>query len=105
MPHATRPLTLGTGNHHTIFKRAGLTVQTYRYYNAADRSLDFDGFVADLQARISRSDIVMSHDEAIRLHQSMRLSYCMHARIIPLAWTRPRSSGPCWQTSSRCGKC
>ncbi len=32
-------------------KTAGYTVKTYRYYNAAEKSVDFDGLVQDLDVR------------------------------------------------------
>lgn len=37
-------------NHEAIFSRAGFTVGTYRYYDAAARGIDLDGLVADLEA-------------------------------------------------------
>jgi len=47
------------GNHHSICKRAGLSVKTYRYYKESDRSLDFDGFVADLKAAAPGSIVIL----------------------------------------------
>lgn len=40
------------GNHHSIFKRAGMNVKTYRYYKESARSLDFEGFIEDLKVRM-----------------------------------------------------
>ena len=37
-------------NHRALFTQAGFTVETYRYYDAATRGLDFAGMLADLQA-------------------------------------------------------
>ena len=37
-------------NHRALFTSAGFTVETYRYYDAAKRGVDFDGMVADLSA-------------------------------------------------------
>ena len=37
-------------------KTAGFAVKTYRYYNAADKSLDFDGLVQDVQVFKSLTD-------------------------------------------------
>ncbi|ADU99941.1 aspartate/tyrosine/aromatic aminotransferase [Alicycliphilus denitrificans] len=37
-------------NHRAIFTNAGFEVGSYRYYDAATRSVDFDGMLADLQA-------------------------------------------------------
>ena len=37
-------------NHRALFTSAGFTVESYRYYNAASRSVDFDGMLADLNA-------------------------------------------------------
>ncbi|EKX53618.1 hypothetical protein GUITHDRAFT_64004 [Guillardia theta CCMP2712] len=37
------------GNHHTIFKKAGLQTKTYKYLSP-DMSLDFDGMKSDVQA-------------------------------------------------------
>ncbi|RKJ99625.1 amino acid aminotransferase [Alicycliphilus denitrificans] len=37
-------------NHRAIFTNAGFEVGSYRYYDAATRSVNFDGMLADLQA-------------------------------------------------------
>ena len=37
-------------NHRAIFTNAGFDVGAYRYYDAATRSVNFDGMLADLQA-------------------------------------------------------
>ena len=37
-------------NHRAIFTNAGFEVGTYRYYDAATRSVNFDGLLADLRA-------------------------------------------------------
>ncbi|AVO35161.1 amino acid aminotransferase [Ottowia oryzae] len=37
-------------NHRALFSQAGFEVDTYRYYNASTRALDFDGMLADLKA-------------------------------------------------------
>jgi len=37
-------------NHRAIFTNAGFEVGSYRYYDAATRSVDFDGMLADLNA-------------------------------------------------------
>ncbi len=37
-------------NHRAIFTNAGFEVGAYRYYDAATRSVNFDGMLADLQA-------------------------------------------------------
>ena len=37
-------------NHRALFRQAGFEVDTYRYYNASTRALDFDGMLADLKA-------------------------------------------------------
>lgn len=46
-------------NHRAIFTRAGFNVGTYRYYDAASRSLDIDGMVADLEAAGPGSVVVL----------------------------------------------
>src|SRR5690606_34213179 len=35
-------------NHRAIFTNAGFEVDSYRYYDAANRSIDFEGMLADL---------------------------------------------------------
>ena len=37
-------------NHRALFTQAGFTVDAYRYYNAAQRGIDFDGMLADIAA-------------------------------------------------------
>ena len=37
-------------NHRARFSQAGFEVDTYRYYNAGTRALDFEGMLADLKA-------------------------------------------------------
>ena len=37
-------------NHRALFTQAGFTVNAYRYYNAAQRGIDFDGMLADIAA-------------------------------------------------------
>jgi aspartate aminotransferase len=48
------------GNHHAIFKRAGLQTMNYPYYHAATRGFDFDGMIAAMKD--------MQAGEAILLH-------------------------------------
>ncbi|WP_028115468.1 amino acid aminotransferase [Ferrimonas senticii] len=47
-------------NHHQIFAAAGLTTAEYRYYDAANRSIDFAGMLADLD-KLSSDDVVVLH--------------------------------------------
>ena len=37
-------------NHRALFTNAGFTVETYHYYDAASRGVDFAGMLADIQA-------------------------------------------------------
>ncbi|MDH5204711.1 MAG: aspartate/tyrosine/aromatic aminotransferase [Hylemonella sp.] len=37
-------------NHRALFTNAGFTVETYRYYDAAKRGIDFAGMLADIEA-------------------------------------------------------
>ena len=37
-------------NHRALFRNAGFTVETYRYYDAATRGVDFAGMLADISA-------------------------------------------------------
>ena len=37
-------------NHRALFTNAGFTVESYRYYDASTRALNFDGMLADLNA-------------------------------------------------------
>ncbi len=48
------------GNHHAIFKDAGLKVDTYRYYDAATRGLDFDGMCKDLE-KMKDGQVILLH--------------------------------------------
>ncbi|MGI2261596.1 amino acid aminotransferase [Shewanella sp. GXUN23E] len=47
-------------NHQNVFETAGLTVKEYRYYRAADHSMDFDAMMADL-ATAKQGDLVLLH--------------------------------------------
>ncbi|SHG86809.1 amino acid aminotransferase [Ferrimonas marina] len=47
-------------NHRQIFETAGLEVHTYRYYDAANKTLNFDGMLADLDA-LGPQDMVVLH--------------------------------------------
>lgn len=47
-------------NHGNVFKSAGLSVASYRYYDADHYSLDFDGMLTDL-AKVPAGDAVMLH--------------------------------------------
>jgi len=46
-------------NHRAIFTNAGFEVGTYRYYDAATRSVDFDGMLADLNAAAPGTIVVL----------------------------------------------
>ena len=46
-------------NHRALFSQAGFEVGTYRYYDAATRSLNFDGMLADLQAAAAGTIVVL----------------------------------------------
>ncbi|PAT39803.1 amino acid aminotransferase [Vandammella animalimorsus] len=46
-------------NHRAIFQNAGFEVGTYRYYNAAQRGIDFEGLLADLQAAAEGTIVVL----------------------------------------------
>ncbi|EXJ96506.1 aspartate aminotransferase [Capronia coronata CBS 617.96] len=50
-------------NHHLIWTIAApnVTRKTYPYYNAADRSLDFEGWVATLEREAVENDVVVLH--------------------------------------------
>ncbi|XP_051148916.1 aspartate aminotransferase, cytoplasmic-like [Andrographis paniculata] len=48
------------GNHPKVFNAAGLSVQTYRYYDPSTRGLDFSGLLEDLGNAPSRA-IVLFH--------------------------------------------
>ena len=47
-------------NHRALFEGAGFAVDTYRYYHAATRGLDFAGMIADLE-RMAPGSIVVLH--------------------------------------------
>ena len=46
-------------NHRAIFTNAGFEVGSYRYYDAATRSIDFDGMLADLNAAAPGTIVVL----------------------------------------------
>ena len=46
-------------NHRAIFQNAGFEVGTYRYYDAAQRGIDFEGLLADLQAAAEGTIVVL----------------------------------------------
>lgn len=46
-------------NHRAIFTNAGFTVGSYRYYDAANRKVDFDGMLADLNAAAAGTIVVL----------------------------------------------
>jgi aromatic-amino-acid transaminase len=46
-------------NHLALFTRAGFPVATYRYYDAANRRVDVDGMVADLEAAAPGTIVVL----------------------------------------------
>ncbi|MFT3720134.1 amino acid aminotransferase [Pseudorhodoferax sp.] len=46
-------------NHRALFTQAGFEVQTYRYYDAARRGVDFDGMLADLKAAAPGTIVVL----------------------------------------------
>ena len=46
-------------NHRALFTQAGFEVGTYRYYDAATRSLNFDGMLADLKAAAPGTIVVL----------------------------------------------
>lgn len=47
-------------NHQGIFDAAGLKTRNYRYYNAEEKSLDFDGMLDDLK-QAAADDVVVLH--------------------------------------------
>ena len=47
-------------NHRALFTNAGFVVESYRYYDAATRGIDFDGMLADLNAA-APGTIVLLH--------------------------------------------
>ena len=46
-------------NHEALFTRAGFTVETYRYYDADARGVDFEGMLADLAAAPAGTIVVL----------------------------------------------
>ncbi|MFS1701241.1 aromatic amino acid transaminase [Alteromonas sp. AMM-1] len=46
-------------NHHAIFKGAGFAVNTYRYYSAETKELDFAGMLEDLNQLPARSVVLL----------------------------------------------
>ena len=46
-------------NHRALFNNAGFIVETYRYYDAQTRSLNFDGMLADLDAAAPGTVVVL----------------------------------------------
>lgn len=46
-------------NHLAIFTRAGFTVETYRYHDAAARGIDVDGLIEDLEAAAPGTVVVL----------------------------------------------
>ncbi|MDP3336868.1 MAG: amino acid aminotransferase, partial [Rhodoferax sp.] len=46
-------------NHRALFTNAGFTVESYRYYDAATRALNFDGMLADLNAASAGTVVVL----------------------------------------------
>ena len=46
-------------NHRALFTQAGFTVETYPYYNAAKRGLDFDGMVTALNMAAEGTIVVL----------------------------------------------
>lgn len=47
------------GNHNLLGRTAGFTMKSYRYYNAATKSVDFEALKADLEAAPENSVIVL----------------------------------------------
>lgn len=48
-------------NHLAIWQIAGVNCKIYPYYNAASRSLDFDGMMAALEAEGQEGDVLLLH--------------------------------------------
>ena len=46
-------------NHRALFTNAGFPVESYRYYDAARRGVDFEGMLADLQAAAAGTVVVL----------------------------------------------
>jgi len=60
-PEATMWLSDPTwGNHKKVFAKCGLNQNIYRYWNATQRNLDFQGMCADLE-RAKVGDVVLLH--------------------------------------------
>jgi aspartate aminotransferase len=49
------------GNHPTIFKTAGLTVQTYPYWDATTRGLNIEGMIDALENKAAEGNSVLLH--------------------------------------------
>ena len=47
-------------NHNAVFEAAGLTVKTYPYYDYENKTLDFDGMLAQLK-QVAADDVVLLH--------------------------------------------
>lgn len=47
-------------NHHSVFKAAGLETKEYKYYNAAEHQIDFDGIIDSLN-EAKAGDVVLFH--------------------------------------------
>ena len=47
-------------NHKAVFEASGLTVKTYPYYDYENKTLDFDGMLAQLK-QVSPDDVVLLH--------------------------------------------
>lgn len=48
-------------NHQTIWEVAGVNIKLYPYYDAVNRSLDFDGMVKTLESQAEEGDVVLLH--------------------------------------------
>ena len=46
-------------NHRALFSQAGFTVESYPYYNAAQRGIDFDGMLGALNAAVEGTIVVL----------------------------------------------
>ncbi len=46
-------------NHRALFNNAGFSVESYRYYDAQTRSLNFEGMLADLKAAAAGTVVVL----------------------------------------------
>ncbi|MBL4900308.1 MAG: aspartate/tyrosine/aromatic aminotransferase [Colwellia sp.] len=47
-------------NHNAVFEAAGLTIKTYPYYDYENKTIDFDGMLAQLK-KVSSDDAVLLH--------------------------------------------